>query len=577
MLNFDELRSRLPIANAGFGFLRERGLRYVDKTGFVYKLALDNQPRILTRPRRFGKSTLLSTVEELFLHGVEPYDGHDSYFKGLSIGKTWKDHGNYPVLHLDFHELNSLCDTVEQFQRELMRELTKFCRKHGITVAEDAVNFRQLLDDTLEQLPPASLVLLIDEYDSPLLYHAQDEKELKAGKMTLRALFSTVKSNSGKFRCVFFTGITRFQDLDLGTAGNNFTDISMAPSFAACCGYTREELKVCFSDHLRYSAAVRLGIKDEEVTEEDIESLLDEMSSWYDGYSFDGKPGSHVFSTWSVLRFFADEEVRLTPYWSREEGLGLPRLLKLYLDRLDLQKLLMETAAGAFRINEEQFLESSLVNPEANPYSLLFQTGYLTLKEPYSSSDSVFLVCPNTEISMAFANLVGRRLFIKEHRYSEEYIHRTVEVLKSLDAEKLRAYFNDLFAALPYEHYPVASEATVAALIDFNLRGAGLKPRPQVLSSTGRADTVLDLPQDNLTLVFEYKYEESADDRRLDARLEEAITQVRERKYGLNDTSLDRVVRFAMVFCAAREKRCLERMALVDVWQRQFQESAQAL
>ena len=564
MLKFNELQNRLPISSQSFSKLRQLNKVYVDKTAFVQALAENDQPRILTRPRRFGKSTLLSTVEELFLHGVEPYDGHDSYFKGLSIEKTWKDQGHYPVLHLDFHNLNSTCATAEQFQRKLMRRIADFCGEHQLRVRKDPIDLEEQLDSVLAQLPDNSLVLLIDEYDSPLLYHAQDERELKACTLLMRGLFSTVKSNSGKFRCVFFTGITRFQDLDLGTAGNNFTDISMAPSFAACCGYTREELKVCFSDHLRYSAAVRLGIKDEEVTEEDIESLLDEMSSWYDGYSFDGKPGSHVFSTWSVLRFFADEEARLTPYWSREEGLGLPRLLKLYLDRLDLQKLLMETAAGAFRINEEQFLESSLVNPEANPYSLLFQTGYLTLKEPYSSSDSVFLVCPNTEISMAFANLVGRRLFIKEHRYSEEYIHRTVEVLKSLEPEKLRAYFNDLFAALPYEHYPVASEATVAALIDFNLRGAGLKPRPQVLSSTGRADTVLDLPQDNLTLVFEYKYEESADDRRLDARLEEAVIQVRERKYGLNDGSLDRVVRFAMVFCAAREKRCLERVKLVD-------------
>ena len=378
---FNELQNRLPISNQSFTKIRQLGRIYVDKTSFVQALAENDQPRILTRPRRFGKSTLLSTIEELFLHGVEPYDGHDSYFKGLSIGKTWKDLGHYHVLHLDFHNLNSTCATAEQFQRKLMRRIADFCGEHQLRVRKDPIDLEEQLDSVLAQLPDNSLVLLIDEYDSPLLYHAQDERELKACTLLMRGLFSTVKSNSGKFRCVFFTGITRFQDLDLGTAGNNFTDISMAPSFAACCGYTREELKVCFYDHLRYSAAVRLGIKDEEVTEEDIESLLDEMSSWYDGYSFDGKPGSHVFSTWSVLRFFADEEARLTPYWSREEGLGLPRLLKLYLDRIDLQKLLMETAAGAFRINEEQFLESSLVNPEANPYSLLFQTGYLTLKE----------------------------------------------------------------------------------------------------------------------------------------------------------------------------------------------------
>ena len=158
--------------------------------------------------------------------------------------------------------------------------------------------------------------------------------------------------------------------------------------------------------------------------------------------------------------------------------------------------------------------------------------------------------------------------FIKDYRYSEEYIHRTVEVLKSLDAEKLRSYFNDLFSAIPYEHYPVTDEATVGALIDFNLRGAGLRPRPQQLSSTGRADTVLDLPQDNLTLVFEYKYEESADDRRLDARLEEAAEQVRSRRYGFNDNSKSRVARFAMVFCGDAHERCLAGCALLDVVQR---------
>ena len=549
MLNFDELRSRLPISNQSFTKIRQLGRIYVDKTAFVQALAENDQPRILTRPRRFGKSTLLSTVEELFLHGLEPYDGHDSYFKGLSIEKTWQDQGHYTVLHLDFYGLNLQCPVFETFESKVNAALDEFAEAQGLKITTSFQDFSARFGALLKQLPDYSLVLLVDEFDSPLVHRLREPEELQKASAFMQGLFGMVKQYAEKFRCVFFTGITRFQDLGLGTAGNGFTDISMDSDYAACCGYTREELKHCFADHLRYSAAVRLGIRDEEVTEENIESLLDEMSSWYDGYSFDEDTEERIFSTWSVLRFFGDKKARLRPYWSRE-------------------KLLMETAAGAFRINEEQFLESSLVNPEANPYSLLFQTGYLTLKEPYSSGGSVFLVCPNTEISMAFANLVGRRLFIKEHRYSEEYCRATVEVLKSLDAEKLRAYFNDLLASIPYEHYPVDSEAMVAALIDFNLRGAGLKPWPQVLSSTGRADTVLDLPQDNLTLVFEYKYEESADEKKLDARLEEAAEQIRSRRYGLNNNSKSRVARFAMVFCGDAHERCLARCALLDVLQR---------
>ena len=568
MPDFEELQDRLPISCQSFSELRSSGLVYVDKTAFVQKLARNKQPRILTRPRRFGKSTLLSTVEELFLHGLDPYDGHDSYFRGLSIEKTWQDQGRYLVLHLDFYRLNSMSATVGEFHTRLMRRIADFCEEHQLKVRKDPLDLEEQLDSILARLPPSSLVLLIDEYDAPLLYHAQDEKELEACRYLMRGLFSSVKGFSDKFRCVFFTGITRFQDLGLGTAGNSFTDISMDSSFAACCGYTRAELKVCFRDHLRYSAAVRLGIRDEEVTAEQIEALLDEMSAWYDGYSFDGKPESRVFSTWSVLRFFGDEEARLTPYWSHEEGLGLPQLLKIYLDRIDVQKLLLETAAGNITVSDEKFIQSSLVNPKANAYSLLFQTGYLTLSKPYKKSNTVYLTCPNTEISMAFANLVGHRLFIKEHLYSEEYIQKTAEVLKSLEPEKLRAYFNALFAAIPYEHYPVTNEAMVAALIDFNLRGAGFKPRPQVLSGTGRADLVLDLPPDNLTLVFEFKFEQSADEKRLDARLEEAREQIRSRRYGLDDNSKDRVARFALVFCGDAHERCFARCVLLDVVER---------
>ena len=443
---FNRLQDRLPTSFQSFTELRRDGAVYVDKTAFVQALAGNRKPRILTRPRRFGKSTLLSTVEELFLHGLEPYDGHDSYFKGLSIERTWQDQGHYPVLHLDFYKLNSLCDTVADFERKLMRKIADFCREQQLAVSDDPLDFGEQFDYMLNQLPDVSLVLLVDEYDAPLLYHAQDERELHEAGELLRCLFGMVKSNSRKFRCVFFTGITRFQDLDLGTAGNSFTDISMDSAFAACCGYTREELKQSFADHLRYSAAVRLGIRDEEVTEENIESLLDEMSTWYDGYSFDGRQGSHVFSTWSVLRFFGDEEARLQPYWSSEEGLGLPRLLKLSLDRMNIGGLLQEISAGEIEAGARQFLQSSLINPKANPYALMFQTGYLTLKTPFTLSGTLNLDCPNREISMAFANLVGLSLFRKEEdRFTENYSGKTVAVLKSLDPEKLRSYFNPKF------------------------------------------------------------------------------------------------------------------------------------
>ena len=257
-MDFDDLESRLPTAMASFAELRKDGSVYVDKTAFVQKIAGTRKPKILTRPRRFGKSTLLSTIEELFLHGVKPYDGHDSYFKGLAIEKLWHDDGQYLVLHLDFHELNSDSDTVAEFEQSLMETVDDFCQVNKITIPEKS-SFRKRLKALLEQLPNRSLVLLIDEFDAPLLYHCDQEQELRACKLLMRGLFSTVKRNAEKFRCVFFTGITRFQDLDLGTSGNNFTDISYDEEFATCCGYTHDELKQYFAQHLRYAAALSNG------------------------------------------------------------------------------------------------------------------------------------------------------------------------------------------------------------------------------------------------------------------------------------------------------------------------------
>ena len=245
--------------------------------------------------------------------------------------------------------------------------------------------------------------------------------------------------------------------------------------------------------------------------------------------------------------------------------MGLPPLLRLTVDKLDLEKLLAEVAAGRICVSADQFLLSSLVNPEANPYALLFQAGYLTLGRPFDPDNTVYLDCPNREIGLAFANLAARRLFNKASCFTKDYIGDTVDVPASLDPERLRAYFNQLFAALPYEHYPVKSEAMVRALIHFNLFGAGLNPLPEVMSVAGRADTVLNLPDKRLTLVFEYKYEASSDSARLDARLKEAVTQIKERHYGELLGRQPTLARFALVFCGDKTQRCIARAALADV------------
>ena len=519
-MDFDALRNKLPIANQSFLGLRQAGHIYVDKTDFVYKLANTTIPQILTRPRRFGKSTLLTTLEELFRHGVKPYDGHDSYFKGLAIEQLWQDDGQYLVLHLDFHELNSDCDTIAEFEQSLMEEITDFCTGNKITIP-DKSSFRKRLKALLEQLPYQSLVLLIDEFDAPLLYHYDNEQELHACKLLMRGLFSTIKRNPDKFRCVFFTGITRFQDLDIGTAGNSFTDISLDKGFAACCGYTRAELKQYFAQHLRYAVAIRARCAPEAVSDKQIENLLGKMSSWYDGYSFNGAQQNKVFSTWSVLRFLSNEEAVLDAYWSDEEGSGLPQVLKLALDRIELEPLIAQLSQGEIVIGGREFRQSSLINPMRHFFQIEFD------------------ICYN------------------------ESSQKVLAALASLDPEKMRAAFNEAIGILPYSHSP-ENEFWIASLMVILLFGLNLKPRAEVMSLNGRADCVFDLPEHKVTIVFEFKFEASSNPKKLDAKLAEALKQIKKRKYVLDGNSQPKVARFGLVFCAAKGERGFARVGKAD-------------
>ena len=417
-MDFSELEKKLPTGDLTFAELRQHGKVYVDKTSYVYAIATSDQPQILTRPRRFGKSTLLSTIEELFLHGVEPYNGHDSYFKGLAIESLWHNDGDYLVLHLDFNNINSKCKsrTVAQFEQKLMQHVTTFCRKQKIDLSSELapepflsepLSFSDIFDALVQQVPDYSLVLLIDEYDAPLIAHANDQAELQECQQLMRGLFATIKSFLYKFRFVFFTGTTSFQGLDLGSSANNFTDISYEMRFSACCGYTRAELKQYFAQHLRYAAAIKNDCTPEAVSAAHIEALLDELSDWYDGYSFDGSQQNKVFAPNSVLKFLGDATALLQPYWSTEPE--LPQLLKSALARLDGSKLLQDMSTGKLVVDYYSFIESSPINPEAHPYALLFQSGYLTFSRTFLNGDPLHLKCPNQESNIALSNWLNQR------------------------------------------------------------------------------------------------------------------------------------------------------------------------
>ena len=308
----------LPLGTSDFAALRNSNEIYIDKTALIYELASVRSKIFISRPRRFGKSLLVSTFESLFKNGLRD-------FSGLKIEKLWKDK-TYPVVRLDFSDLKDL-PSAEEFQKSL---------RSMIATAFAAIGFRYDPADTvslfldqfklwLSTLETNSFVLLIDEYDAPLTAHLENSRLFNEIRTVLSRFYAVVKRYEGCLRFFFMTGITKYSQTSIFSELNNFDDITLNPAYATLIGYTEEEIKSGFAAYLR-NAAEKLGTTEKHV----LQNLRDN----YDGFSFEPSAQSHVFCPWSVLNFFKYPQQGFKNYWY-ESG-GQPSLLLKYLEKHQL-------------------------------------------------------------------------------------------------------------------------------------------------------------------------------------------------------------------------------------------------
>ncbi len=397
---------KLPLGISSFSALIDGGYIYVDKTKFVHYLATTKRPKILTRPRCFGKSTLLSTLEELFLHGVEPYDGHDSYFKELYIADKWRDKPGYTVLHLDFTKINSHCADIHAFEHNLVLELERFAAAHQLKIYSGFTSLALKFDSLLKGMADDALVLLIDDHDQPLLSHWQDDDQRQEAIELLKALYAAIKANSRKLRCVFITGILRYCDLALGIFGNTIEDVSLSPLYGVSCGYTREEIKHYFAEHLRNAATVRSGTDAAAITADEKEALLDEMADWYGGFHFEKVGTSRVFAPMSVLNYFLDPKPLLSACGNRFIDQIFTPCLQLSLSRITTEKLIQHLLGKhSCSLPEGLFDSSSYSFVDSHPLVQLYQAGLLTMRSTAIETGEVNLVIPNREIGRVWDRL----------------------------------------------------------------------------------------------------------------------------------------------------------------------------
>ncbi len=506
----------LPLGTSDFTALRIRDQIYVDKTELIYQLARFPGKFFLSRPRRFGKSLLISTFESLFKYGLRD-------FQGLAIERLWKEEKTYNVVRLDFSEIKPL-DGIEQFKRDLKELLISAFSPLGFEYNPlGAAIFRQLSTWMKSQLPN-SLVLLIDEYDAPLTSCLDEMDLFNAVRETLSKFYAILKSNDAALRFVFITGITKFNKTSIFSELNNLSDISLSPRYGSLLGYTHDEVREYFSEYLN-KCANALSIP--------TNTLLDELTLQYDGFCFERTVSQKVFAPWSLLKFFSEPESGLLDYWF-ESG-GKPSVLVEYLKSHALRH---PEEYGREKTISLSSLSGSSDVETLSDIGLLTQAGYLTIKS-IKYGDTVFLDYPNLEVRRSMAQLYIERL-LQGRVAGQVGAGPIVKVLSEESAESLFHILNRLFLAIDYRNYPVRDESSVRAYVQVYFAGAGLDPRVEHHNAHGRSD--LEVKAGDRHWVFEFKVVHEGESE--EQKLQEGAEQMLSKRYGQQECSpeLRRVV-----------------------------------
>ena len=522
---------------------------YVDKTQYIRDL-IKLERVFISRPRRFGKSLTLDTIATLFETGVEPY------FKGTWIYDKWTE-PTYPVLRLNF--LNFDKNSLEKFNNKLNSKITEFAELNHVTTFKEKEEAEDSIDHLLEQLrlENRQIVILIDEYDCQMTANINNETLYKQFQEKIKSFYANIKD---KFAIKFLgiTGVTRLKDVAIFSVGSDINDITNDSAYSQMIGFTRDEIKKYYIDYLKLAASYENNCTVDNVTEAQIESLLDRLAKNYDGYCFDEFYKKKVFSTWSVNSFFQsiieNKFVDFGEYWY-DNG-GLPSILVNYLKAHELNAFDYLNKENPITIPVNDFMNSTALTT-INQNVLMCQTGYLTLRSALKSGDlTVDLGIPNGEIYKALNRLLAIN-FYKEGIYALAKGVR--DLLDAGEIEDIIDRFNSVINSVSYDHFPINSEAAVQNYLYLFLIGAGIETTTESHSSKGRADLIIETK--NRRLVFELKYAE--DETVAKTKLSEAVEQIKARDYGNTEPKKAELLRIAAVFNADPKVRAFTEYQIV--------------
>ena len=521
---------------------------YVDKTVYIPQLVKLKRV-FISRPRRFGKSLTLDTIATLFETGVEPY------FKGTWIYDKWTE-PTYPVLRLNF--LNFDKNSIEKFNNKLNSKITEFAELNHVTTFKEKEEAEDSIDHLLEQLrlENRQIVILIDEYDCQMTANINNETLYKQFQEKIKSFYANIKD---KFAIKFLgiTGVTRLKDVSIFSVGSDINDITNASAYSQMIGFTRDEIKKFYIDYLKLASSYGNNCSVDDVTDTQLESMLDMMAQNYDGYCFDEDYEKKVFSTWSVNKFFQTmiekKKVQFGEYWY-DNG-GLPSILVNYLKTHELNIFEYLDKDKFLKVSSDDFKNPTALTT-INQNVLMCQTGYLTLRSDLNKTSTVALGIPNGEIYKALNRLLANNIFKGNTDITDDYGRSLLEVGTVDDIINL---FNSALNSVSYDNYPIVSESSVQNMLKLYLLGAHQEVLSEVHEAKGRADLVVNT--DNRRIVFEFKYAKNEAEAK--SKLSEAVEQIKTRDYGNILPKKNELIRIAAVFNADPKVRAFTENQIV--------------
>jgi hypothetical protein len=479
-------KKRLPIGIQTFREIRENNYYYVDKTQMALDLVNEAKHFFLSRPRRFGKSLFLDTLKELF-------EGKEALFTGLAIHKQWDWSVNYPVIRFSFGGGEyTAADELQQNITEQLDDLDK-AFDHQTTHTTLSGRFKALMRHIHEQ-NGLQVVVLVDEYDKPILDALQQPDVAKSNRDVLRGFYGTVKDNEAHVRFSFFTGVSKFAKVSIFSGLNNLTDISLDHRYSTLCGYTDHDIDSVFAAELN-------GLD------------RDEIRRWYNGYNW---LGDGVYNPFDILQLFNKREFQ--NYWFET---GTPTFLVNWL----IEHKIATPKIGSLLSSSDMLSSFDIEN--MNAQALLFQTGYLTITDSKRLGGQTYytLGYPNQEVLQSLNESLLSVLVNNENERSQNTVS-LIERLMVNDFDGLKQLFHSFYASIPHQWYTNNEiqnyEGYYASVFYSYFASLGLDIIVEDNTSLGRIDMTLKFNEQ--VYIFEFKVVELAPEGK-------ALQQIKNKNY----------------------------------------------